>query len=38
MFSGPLILESVRVGTRLNDLNLVVRELYRFRRACGVCR
>jgi hypothetical protein len=32
MFSGALILESVRVGSRLNDLNLVVREIYRFRR------
>jgi hypothetical protein len=32
MFSGALILESVRVGARLNDLNLVVREIYRFRR------
>ena len=32
MFSGALILESVRVGARLNDLNPVVREIYRFRR------
>jgi hypothetical protein len=32
MFSGALILESVRFGARLNDLNLVVREIYRFRR------
>jgi hypothetical protein len=31
MFSGALILESMRVGTRLRDLNLVVRELDRFR-------
>jgi hypothetical protein len=30
MFSGALILESMRVGTRLGDLNIVVRELYRF--------
>jgi hypothetical protein len=31
MFSGALIMESVRVGTRLHDLNLGVREIYRFR-------
>ncbi len=31
MFSGALILESMRVGTRLDDLNLVVRSIYRFR-------
>jgi hypothetical protein len=31
MFSGALILESMRVDTRLQDLNLVVREIYRFR-------
>jgi hypothetical protein len=31
MFSGALILESVRVGARLDDLNLVVRSIYRFR-------
>ena len=30
MFSGALIVESMRVGTRLGDLNIVVRELYRF--------
>ncbi len=31
MFSGALILESMRVGTRLDDLNLVVRSIYRLR-------
>jgi hypothetical protein len=30
MFSGALILESVCVGARLDDLNLVVRSIYRF--------
>lgn len=30
MFTGALILESLRVGPRLNDLNIVVREIYRF--------
>jgi hypothetical protein len=30
MFSGAPILESMRVGTRLVDLSIVVRELYRF--------
>jgi hypothetical protein len=31
MFNGALILESLRVGTHLSDLNLVIREIYRFR-------
>jgi hypothetical protein len=31
MFHGALILESLRVGTHLSDLNLVAREIYRFR-------
>jgi len=31
MFNGALIMESLRVGTKLSDLNLVVREIYRFR-------
>jgi hypothetical protein len=30
MFTGALILESVRVGARLDDLNLVVRSVHRF--------
>jgi hypothetical protein len=30
MFNGSLIMESLRVGTKLSDLNLVVREIYRF--------
>lgn len=31
MFAGALILESVSPGTRLDDLTLVVRSIYRFR-------
>jgi hypothetical protein len=31
MFSGALIMESLRAGTRLPDLNVTVREIYRFR-------
>lgn len=31
MFNGSLIMESLRAGTRLSDINLVVREIYRFR-------
>jgi hypothetical protein len=31
MFTGALIMESVRAGTRLDDLHLVVRSIYRFR-------
>lgn len=31
MFSGALIMESIRIGTGLRDLNLVTREIYRFR-------
>jgi hypothetical protein len=31
MFRGALIMESIRVGTLLHDLNLVVRDLYRYR-------
>jgi hypothetical protein len=31
MFSGALITESMRAGTRLRDLNLVAREIYRLR-------
>jgi len=30
MFSGALIMESLRVGTHLRDLNLAVRKIYRF--------
>jgi len=31
MFNGALILESLRVGTNLSNLNLKVRQIYRFR-------
>jgi hypothetical protein len=31
MFTGALIMESVSAGTRLDDLSLVVRSIYRFR-------
>ena len=31
MFSGALIMESLRAEARLSDLNLTVREIYRFR-------
>ena len=31
MFNGALILESLRVGTNLPNLNLTVRQIYRFR-------
>jgi hypothetical protein len=30
MFSGALIMESMRAGTPLGDLNIIVHELYRF--------
>ena len=32
MFKGALILESLRVGTNLSNLNLTARQIYRFRR------
>src|ERR1700733_6676409 len=32
MFKGALILESLRVGTNLANLNLTARQIYRFRR------
>ena len=31
MFKGALIMESLKVGTRLRDLNITINELYRFR-------
>jgi hypothetical protein len=30
MFNGALIMESLKVGTRLRDLNIKISELYRF--------